>query len=265
MRRQRTVENRRDRLEMATEAGYSKTSLVSVLAGVLVAYGAFAIVAAIAGAVLNVLGVETRSLSDNDWRQLGIGTGIAVGASLFLAYLFGGYVAGRMARRAGALNGVLVFVVGILLAIGVGAAIGSQADGDALVSNLRSIGVPTSGEEYAAIGTIAGLAALAAMLLGSLLGGIAGERWHGKLLARALDPTVGPEADRRAEATAGATSIVSPDGDPTEVRSSGRHFKAGGTEDGEDRTVLDVGDDGRTSATTLDEDLSPEHTRTIRS
>ena len=256
MRRQRAVENRRDRMEMATEAGYSKVSFVSVLAGVLVSYGAFAILAGITGAVMNALGIETRGLSDNDWRQLGIGAGIGVAVSLLLAYRFGGYVAGRMARRAGAMNGLLVFVVGILLAAGVGAAIGSQADGDALMSNLRSIGVPTSGEEYSAIGTIAGVAALAAMLFGSLFGGIAGERWHGKLLTRALDPTIGPEhRDDDPERT-------------TEVRSNGRHFlTADGREatdtraDDEDRTHLDV----RDTSTTLDDDLSPERTRTIRS
>jgi hypothetical protein len=262
MRRQRTVENRRDRMEMAHEAGYPKISFVSVLAGVLVAYGAFAIVAGITGAVLNGLGVNTDALSDNDWRQLGIGTGIAVGLSLFLSYLFGGYVAGRMARRGGAMNGLLVFVVGILLAIGVGAAIGTQADGDALLSNLRSIGVPTSGEEYSAIGTIAGIAALAAMLLGSILGGVLGERWHGKLLTRALDPTVGPDhaGDDRGDRT-----------DRTEVRSSGRHFLTDGDrKDDTDRTVRSDEDDDRTldirnTDTTLDEDLNPERTRTIRS
>jgi len=261
MRRQRSVENRRDRMELATEAGFPKISFVSVLAGVLVAYGAFAVIAGITGAVLSALGVDTEGLSNNDWRQLGIGTGIAVALSLFLSYLFGGYVAGRMARRGGAMNGLLVFVLGILLAVGVGAAIGTQADGDALVSNLRSIGVPTSGEEYSAIGTVAGLVALAAMLFGSILGGIAGERWHGKLLTRALDPTVGPDhGDAR-------------DSDRTEVRSSGRHFLTDGkpntagrtdggraADDDADRT-LDV----RNTSTTLDEDLDPERTRTIRS
>lgn len=258
MRRQRAVENRRDRLEMAHEAGYPKISLVSVLAGVLVAYGAFAIIAGIAGAVLNGLGVDTEALSDNDWRQLGIGTGIAVGVSLLLSYLFGGYVAGRMARRGGAMNGLLVFVVGILLAIGVGAAIGTQADSSALTDNLRSIGVPTSGDEYTAIGTIAGLAALAAMLLGSLLGGIAGERWHGKLLTRALDPSVGP--DHRDDHD--HDRVVDTDSDRTEVRSGGRHFLASKDDD----TARDDTVDVRDTSTTLDDDLDrdAERTRTIR-
>ncbi|MBW3557188.1 MAG: hypothetical protein KY454_09680 [Actinobacteria bacterium] len=167
---------------------------MSILAGVLVAYGAFAVIAAVVGAVLGAIGFDTTQLGTNDWRQLGIGSGIAVGLSLFLAYLFGGYVAGRMARRAGAMNGLLVFVLGILVAGGIGAAIGAQADTEALAANLRSIGVPTTGSEWSAIGTAAGLGALAAMLLGALGGGLAGERWHGKLVARALDPTVGTTA-----------------------------------------------------------------------
>ncbi len=238
-------------MEMATEAGYSKVSVGSVLAGVLVAYGAFAILAAITGAVLSALGVETERLSDNDWRQLGIASGVGVVISLLLSYLFGGYVAGRMARRAGAMNGLLVFVVGLLLAIGVGAAIGTQSDGDALMSNLRSIGVPTSGEEYSAIGTFAGLGALVAMLLGSIFGGISGERWHGKLLTRALDPTVGPDH-----------AAPAPDADRTVETSA---VRSSGTAEIDDSTKATPALDVRDTSTTLDDDLSPEQTRTIRS
>jgi hypothetical protein len=190
----RTAESRRDRMELASEAGYSKVSLGSVLAGVLVAYGAFAILGAIAGGILRAFGVDTRTLTDNDWHRLGAATGAAVAISLLLSYLFGGYVAGRMARRAGAINGLLVFVLGLLVAAGVGAAVGTQADSGAILSNLRSIGVPTTGSTWGAIGTIAGLAALAAMVIGSIAGGISGERWHGKLVRRALDPAVGPHA-----------------------------------------------------------------------
>jgi hypothetical protein len=233
-------------MELATEAGYSKVSLGSVLAGVLVAYGAFAIIAAIAGGILTAIGVDTESLSSNDWREYGMVTGAAAALSLFLSYLFGGYVAGRMARRAGALHGALVFLFGILLVAGVAAAIGSQADGDAVLSNLRSMGVPTSGDEYAAIGTFAGLGAIVAMLLGSILGGMSGERWHGKLVARALDPTIGPEHD-----------VDAPSDGTTEVRSTGRHFRT--DDDGTTTREVDV----RDTSTTLDDDLMPEHTRTM--
>ena len=243
-------------MELATEAGYPKVSLGSVLAGVLVAYGAFAIIAAIAGGVLTAMGVETESLSSNDWREFSIVSGAVAALSLFLSYLFGGYVAGRMARRAGALNGALVFLFGILLVAGVAAAVGWQADADAVTSNLRSMGVPTSGDEYAAIGTFAGLGAIVAMLIGSILGGISGERWHGKLVARALDPTIGPEHD---VVTDGHDRDHDHGHDRTEVRGSGRHF-ATDTKDN-DTTTREV--DVRDTSTTLDDDLMPERTRTM--
>jgi hypothetical protein len=237
-------------MELATDAGYPKVSLGSVLAGVLVAYGAFAVIAAIAGGILTAFGMDVHSLSSNDWREYGVASGAAAALSLFLSYLFGGYVAGRMARRAGALNGALVFLFSLLLVAGVAAAIGTQAGSDAVMSNLRSMGVPTSGSEYAALGTFAGLAAIIAMLLGSVLGGVQGERWHGKLLTRALDPSVGPEH----------AVVHDDDGDRvTEVRSSGRHFAT--TSDDIDRGDADV--DVRDTSTTLDDDLSPERTRTL--
>ena len=190
----RTIETRRDRMAMVHDAGLGKISVLSVLAGVLVAYGAFAVLAAITAAVLDAVGIDTSGFTTNDWRELGVGGGIVAAAVLLLSYWFGGYVAGRMARRAGAANGLAVFVLSVLVAIGLGALITAQADTDTIVNNLRSLGVPTSGAEYGAVGTVAGLGSLLAMLLGSLLGGMAGERWHGKLVTRALDPTVGPEA-----------------------------------------------------------------------
>jgi len=273
MRRNRVVENRHDRMELASEAGYSKVSLGSVLAGVLVSYGAFAVLAAVGGAILSAFGVDVQAFSDNDWRELGVASGAAIALVLFLSYLYGGYVAGRMARRAGAANGLGVFVLGILIAGGVGAAIGSQTGVDGLVDNLRSIGVPTSGDQFRSFGTAAGLGALLAMLLGSVLGGINGERWHGKLLTRALDPTVGASAEHAAhDAKVGGAAT---DDRPVEVR-GGRHFSEGSDAADEATTQHDRRDirsatgtdetkrvDVTDTSTTLDDDLAPEHTRTM--
>lgn len=192
MSRDHVVETRKDRIAVARGAGMGTVSLGSVLAGVLVAFGAFAVIAAIAAAVLHAVGVNTSSLTTNDWRQYGIGTAIVAAIVLFLSYLWGGYVAGRMARRAGAVNGLVVFVLSLVIAAAVGALVGSQTDSASVMSNLRAIGVPTSGSQWAGIGTIAGIVSLVVMLIGSLLGGVLGERWHGKLVARAVDPEVGP-------------------------------------------------------------------------
>jgi hypothetical protein len=191
-----SYESSGDRASLAREAGVGKLSFISVLAGVLVAYGAFAVLAALVGAVATAIGLS-NDLSRNDWARLGTGSAIAAAVVLLLAYLFGGYVAGRMARRAGLLNGLAVFVLAIVLIAAVGAIAASQADADSIRANLRSLGIPTSGTEWGDIGTLAGIASLAAMLLGALLGGVLGERWHSKLTRRAVSGRYSPDRGDR--------------------------------------------------------------------
>jgi len=185
-----------DRASLAREAGVGKLSFISVLAGVLVAYGAFVVLAALVGTVAAAIGLNT-DLNRNDWATLGLGSAIAVAVVLLVAYLFGGYVAGRMARRAGLLNGLAVFLLALLLVAVVGAIITSQADADTIGTNLRSLGIPTSGSEWSDIGTLAGIASLAAMLIGALVGGVLGERWHSKLTRRAISGNYSPDRDQR--------------------------------------------------------------------
>jgi hypothetical protein len=188
-----------DRASLARQAGVGKLSFISVLAGTLVAYGAFAILAALVGAAATAIGFD-NDLGRDDWARLGTGSAIAAAVVLLVAYLFGGYVAGRMARRAGLLNGLAVFLLAIVLIVAVGAIVASQADADAIRTNLRSLGIPTSGSEWSDIGTLAGIASLAAMLIGALVGGVLGERWHSKLTRRAVS---GKHSPGRGERQAG--------------------------------------------------------------
>jgi MFS family permease len=182
------------RASLAREAGLGRLSFPSILAGVLVAYGAFAVLAALVGTVAAATGLNT-DLNRNDWATLGVGSAIAVAVVLLLAYLFGGYVAGRMARRAGLLNGLAVFLLALLLVAVVGAVAASQADAQAIGGNLRSLGIPTTGTEWGKAGTVAGIGSVAAMLLGALLGGVLGERWHSKLTRRAVSGKYRPGRD----------------------------------------------------------------------
>lgn len=254
------VETRRDRAELAADAGWGRISFLSVLTGALVAFGAFAVLAALTAAVLSALNVDT-DLSTNEWRQAGFAAAAVMAVLQFVSYFWGGYVAGRMARRGGAVNGFLVFVVGLLVAGGVAALANAFADGDEVTRNLRSVGIPTTGEEWRDVGAVAAGAALLAMVLGSVLGGIRGERWHGKLLARAWDPEVGDgipvapasqhvsgDDDRRFDLRdddRGARIVD--DGTSTSVLSSRRDVD--GDDDTDNRRVLD-------RDTTLDEDYA---------
>lgn len=180
-----TVETARSRRRLVEEAGWGTTSFISVLAGTLVAFGAVTLIAAAAGAGGSALGLDTDGISTSEWRQAGI-AGAAVGALvMFGAFYFGGYTAGRMSRRAGARHGVLLFLLSAVL-LGVIALIGWAVSGDVNVaSDLRDQGVPTDQNTWGDIGIGAAIAAGVAMLLGSIVGGIRGDRWHG-LLATAV-------------------------------------------------------------------------------
>lgn len=185
-------ETARERRELAEDAGFGGYSLASVLAGVLVAYGAFAILAGLAAAVVGALDVDT-DLS-TDWETLGTTGGLVVAGLLLLSYLFGGYVAGRMARRNGLAHGAGVLVLSVVIVGAVAALARSSAGTDTIADNLRSLGIPTTADEFGQAGTVAGIASFIALAVGSLMGGVLGERWHARLFARAVDPNVGAQA-----------------------------------------------------------------------
>jgi len=184
-------------LETTREAGLWTLSPVSVLAGVVSAYGVFAIVAAIAGAVLTSIDVNTE-FRTNDWTGSGAVAALTSALVLFLAYLFGGYVAGRMARRAGTLHGVMVFVVSLVIGAVAGGVVSTLADSNDVERNLRSIGMPTTTDQITDVALAGIIVSLAAVLVGAVLGGHLGERWHTKLARRVADPEIGTTAEERA-------------------------------------------------------------------
>ncbi|MCZ2804950.1 hypothetical protein O2W18_07560 [Modestobacter sp. VKM Ac-2983] len=112
---------------------------------------------------------------------IGIGGGIALLVILFLAYLAGGYVAGRMARFDGARQGIAVWVIGLLVVLALaiaGAVLGSQYN---VLSELDLPRIPIDEGTLTAAGIIALVAVLLVTLLGAVLGGKLGERFHRKV------------------------------------------------------------------------------------
>ena len=205
-------ESPRDRKRLARQAGLGRLSFISALAGVLVAYGAFALLAALVGAVAVAIGLDTE-LASNDWATLGRGSAVTVTVVAFVAYLFGGYVAGRMARRAGLVNGLAVFALAVLLIVVVGAIAASQTDTGTIQTNLRGLGLPITGAEWAKIGTVAGIGTLVGMLVGAGIGGVIGERWHSELVRWAALGRSSPNHDRDDGERAGRTQEDHPERD----------------------------------------------------
>lgn len=183
MRKRDLTETGRDRAALARGAGFGRFSFASVLAGVLVAYGGGAVLLAAAYGVAKATGVNDFSV--DDLAKLSLASGAVIVAATLISYLFGGYVAGRMARRAGLLNGLAVFVLAVLLLAALGALLTIREGSDQVAASLRDAGIPTNFDSWTQVSSLAGLGSLLAMLVGAVLGGKMGERWHSKLTRRA--------------------------------------------------------------------------------
>ncbi|MFP5283575.1 MAG: hypothetical protein ACLGIF_09010, partial [Actinomycetes bacterium] len=109
----------------------------------------------------------------------GLVAAIVLLAIILVAYFCGGYVAGRMARFHGARQGVGVWLWAIIAAV-VLAVLGVVAGRQ--FGNLRSLNavpaVPTSAEALTTSGILAVLAVAGVALVGAILGGLAGMRFH---------------------------------------------------------------------------------------
>ncbi|MBB3677144.1 hypothetical protein [Modestobacter versicolor] len=119
--------------------------------------------------------------ADSATSGIGLGAGIALLVALFLAYLAGGYVAGRMARFDGVKQGIAVWVIGlvvvILLALA-GLVFGSQYN---VLAELDLPRIPVDEGTATTAGIISLVAVLVATLVGAVLGGSLGARYHRKV------------------------------------------------------------------------------------
>ena len=134
-----------------------------------------------AGVAFGLTQVDTAEEAAQQATAIGLTGGIALLVVLFLAYLAGGYVAGRMARFDGARQGLAVWIVGLLVVVllaVLGVVLGAQYN---VLSQLNLPSIPVSGSTATSAGVIAGVAALLASLLGALLGGGLGTRYHRRI------------------------------------------------------------------------------------
>lgn len=158
----------------------------SAFFGFLTAVGVGVLLTAIATAAGAAVGLSTGTTSASSAKSsadtIGIVSGIVLLVVLFVAYYCGGYVAGRMARFDGIKQGIAVWVWAVVIAIVVavlGAVFGSKYN---ILSQLNSFPrIPVSEGDLTTGGIIALLAVLVATLLGAILGGLAGMRFHRKV------------------------------------------------------------------------------------
>jgi hypothetical protein len=180
------AEQSKTRSDLAQLAG-GPVSIISVLAGVLVGFAMFALLLGGAAAILR--GTESQLDLSESWGSLSARGGLLLGGLLFVSYLLAGYMAGRMAWRRGAAHGVVVFlssILGVAVAALLVRTLTQPEDVEGIADALTSFGVPTTREEWGDVGLVVWAASVGGMLLGSVLGGLLGERWFTRVSRRAL-------------------------------------------------------------------------------
>jgi hypothetical protein len=151
--------------------------------GWLTASGTAVLLAALVTGVGAALGlsrtVDVTNPTPAQTESIGFVGGIVLLAIIFVAYLAGGYVAGRMARFNGLKQGLGVWLWAVIMAILIGVAgwlAGARFDLLAQVNSFPRLplneGTLTTGGILVAVGVVA------ASLIGALLGGLAGMRYH---------------------------------------------------------------------------------------
>jgi hypothetical protein len=160
----------------ANRAAFGGIDLPASLVGMLTALATLVLLGGLIGAAIGAIGYQT-GLSGDDVEDIGLASLIGGIAAIFVAYLIGGWTAGRIARYDGARNGLMTGVWTVLL----GAVLsvlayffGNEYD------VLRNVDLPQWFDRDALTTTafVSGVAAVATMLLAGLLGGLWGSRYH---------------------------------------------------------------------------------------
>jgi hypothetical protein len=168
---------------------YGGVKVGSAFFGWLTATGTAVLLTALLAAAGTAVAVATNTDVSNATTQVTqnprtVGT---VGAVLLLvillvAYYCGGYVAGRMARFDGARQGVAVWLWALLIAA-IGAILGVV--GGTKYNVLAQLNtfprIPVNEGQLTTAGLVALIAVVVASLVGAVLGGMAGMRFHRKV------------------------------------------------------------------------------------
>jgi CBS domain containing-hemolysin-like protein len=174
---------RRDPGVRAARQTFGGLDLPATLVGTLTALAVLILLGGLVGAAIGAVGYQTGVKGAAE--EISIASLIGGLIVLFIAFLVGGWAAGRMARYDGARNGLVTAVWAIVLAAvlsALAALFGAQYD------VFRNVELPQffSRDALTLGGIVSALVAIAVMLVAGLLGGKWGERYHRRVDAAVL-------------------------------------------------------------------------------
>ncbi len=152
--------------------------------GWLVAIGITLLLTSIVGAIATALGATdtvTQSQAEREAGVIGIVAAVALVVILAIGYYAGGYVAGRMSRFDGGRQGLLVWLIGLvvtLVAVGLGVVFGAEYN---ILDRVTLPRIPIPTDQLGWGGAITAVVVLVATLLAAMAGGKVGHRYHDKV------------------------------------------------------------------------------------
>ena len=190
-----TPNARRDEVVANQTEQFGGMKFGSAFFGWLTATGMTVLLTALAAAAGAVFGLATDTTvgqatdtATQDADTVGLVGGVTLLAIVFIAYYCGGYVAGRMARFDGLKQGLAVWLWAILIAIVIGVLAAVAGDEFNVLSQLNGFPrLPIGEGTLTTAGIVALIAVLVVSLVGALLGGLAGMRFHRKVDKTGLD------------------------------------------------------------------------------
>ncbi|WP_375423908.1 hypothetical protein [uncultured Friedmanniella sp.] len=123
-------------------------------------------------------GIFNTATDAQNLRTVGLVSGIVLLIVVLIAYVAGGYVAARMARFSGLKQGLGVWLWAVIFAVVLGVIGFFAGNTSALMSRVSGLRLPVSTGTLTG-GTIVTVVAIALIaLVGAMLGGLAGMRYH---------------------------------------------------------------------------------------
>ncbi|WP_445256128.1 hypothetical protein [Nocardioides aurantiacus] len=161
---------------------FGGANLGAAFFGWMVAVGMTVLLTGILAAVATAVGYSgtlSQTDAENNAETIGLGAAIALLVVLLVAYYSGGYVAGRMSRFDGGRQGLLVWVIALVVTVAAAALAAVAGDQYNVLDrvDVPRIGMPSAGDLTTA-GIVVGIAVLLGTLLAAMAGGKVGQRYH---------------------------------------------------------------------------------------
>jgi len=163
----------------------------AALGGLLATIGALVFVTALLAAGAGALAYELNAIDpDGSVREMEVAGIVTAAVVVFISALLGGWVAGRMARFDGVMNGVGV-ALWMLLLVAVFAALGIFVGEE--YNAFQRAGLPNwfaqlDVDELTSGIIVASIVGIASLFAGALLGGALGESYNRRVTAALTDP-----------------------------------------------------------------------------